>query len=131
MADDSDMRVLAFLPPAMQDAMGRLEVAIRGTLSRCESATEFVTGFAAGNYSVVILPGSTLSAREWWTVWGVLSLLEQRPSILVCALTSDVQMWAGVLASGCYDVVVPPFTSNNLRAAVEAAHTEFMARTEP
>ena len=75
-------------------------------------------------YQVALLPAS-LPDMDWWTIWGDLALLDQRPAILVYAHTASFQLWSGVLEAGGYDVIVEPFTPETLKEAVLRAAKSF------
>ena len=78
-------------------------------------------------FQVAILPAA-LADRAWWTLWGVLELLSNRPAILVYAREATFQLWSGVLESGGYDVVVDPFSGEEIRSAVLQAAQSFEER---
>jgi PleD family two-component response regulator len=75
-------------------------------------------------FHVAILP-ATLANTDWWKLWGVLELLNKRPAILVYAREITFQLWAGVLESGGFDVIVEPFSDSEIRAAVSRAAESF------
>jgi len=75
-------------------------------------------------YQVALLPAS-LPDLDWWTIWGELALLDQRPAILVYSHNASFQLWSGVLEAGGYDVVVSPFTCEKLKDAVKRAARSF------
>jgi hypothetical protein len=75
-------------------------------------------------FQVAILP-ATLTDTAWWELWGVLELLNKRPAILVYAREASFQLWSGVLESGGYDVIVEPFSSSEICAAVSRAAESF------
>lgn len=75
-------------------------------------------------YQVALLPAS-LPDMDWWTIWGELALLNRRPAILVYAHAATFQLWSGVLETGCYDVIVEPFTREKLKEAVWRAAKSF------
>jgi DNA-binding response OmpR family regulator len=75
-------------------------------------------------FQVALLP-ATLSDTDWWELWGVLGLLTRRPAILVYARQATFQLWSGVLESGGYDVIVEPFSDEELQGAVLRAAKSF------
>jgi DNA-binding NtrC family response regulator len=91
-------------------------------IDRAEELGHFVRNGEV--YQVALLPAS-LPDMEWWTIWGELALLDQRPAILVYAHTANFQLWSGVLEAGGYDVVVAPFTREKLKDAVVHAADSF------
>jgi|ERR1700678_2279077 hypothetical protein len=78
-------------------------------------------------FQVALLP-ATLSDTDWWELWGVLGLLNRRPAILVYARQATFQLWSGVLESGGYDVLVEPFSDEELQGAVLRAAKSFEER---
>jgi DNA-binding response OmpR family regulator len=78
-------------------------------------------------FQVAILP-ATLPDTAWWKLWGMLELLDNRPAILVYAREATFQLWSGVLESGGYDVVVDPFSGEEIRHAVLQAAQNFEDR---
>jgi DNA-binding response OmpR family regulator len=79
------------------------------------------------SFQVAILP-ATLRDTAWWKIWGALALLNRRPAILVYAQEASFQLWSGVLESGGYDVIVEPFSGEELRGAVVRAARSFEER---
>jgi FixJ family two-component response regulator len=78
---------------------------------------------------VALLP-ATLPDSDWWALWGSISLLNPRPAILVYAQTADFQLWSGVLEAGGYDVIVEPFTDQEIQGAVIRAAASFEERRQ-
>jgi PleD family two-component response regulator len=78
-------------------------------------------------FQVALLP-ATLSDTDWWELWGVLGLLNRRPAILVYAREATFQLWSGVLESGAYDLLVEPFSDEELQGAVLRAANSFDER---
>jgi DNA-binding response OmpR family regulator len=78
-------------------------------------------------FQVAILP-ATLLDTAWWKLWGMLELLANRPAILVYAREATFQLWSGVLESGGYDVIVDPFSGEEIRHAVLQAAQNFEER---
>lgn len=124
MAENSTGAVLALIPYDMQSSMRHLGSAVVGVLTICGSADDFAQHSRERVYAVALIPAS-LPTREWWNLWGLLSIMEPQPSILVYTLSSGFPMWAGVLEAGGFDVLVAPFTEANLRRAVESATNYF------
>jgi hypothetical protein len=73
----------------------------------------------------VALLSASLSEKEWWEFWGVLSLLNPRPAILVHAREATFLLWSGVIELGGYDVIVEPFSDEELQSAVLRAAKSF------
>jgi hypothetical protein len=78
-------------------------------------------------FQVAILP-ATLTDTAWWSLSGVLGLLNKRPAIVVYAREATFQLWSGVLESGGYDVIVEPFSGLEIRRAVLGAAKNFEER---
>jgi hypothetical protein len=78
-------------------------------------------------FHVAIFP-ATLTDTAWWKLWGMLELLSKRPAILVYAREVTFQLWSGVLESGGFDVIVEPFSDEEICAAVSQAAESFEGR---
>ena len=81
-------------------------------------------------YEVALLPAALPEGIDWWTIWGELAHLTQRPAILVYAQSANFHLWAEVLDAGGYDVVAEPFTREVLREAVLRAAWSFDQKRE-
>ena len=81
-------------------------------------------------YEVALLPAALPEGIDWWTIWGELAHLTQRPAILVYAHSANFHLWAEVLDAGGYDVVAEPFTRETLRDAVLRAAWSFDQKRE-
>ena len=81
-------------------------------------------------YEVALLPAALPEGIDWWTIWGELAHLTQRPAILVYAQSANFHLWAEVLDAGGYDVVAEPFTRETLREAVLRAAWSFDQKRE-
>jgi PleD family two-component response regulator len=75
-------------------------------------------------FQVALLP-ATLSDTDWWGLWGVMGLLNRPPAILVYTREATFQLWSGVLESGGYDLLVEPFSDEELQGAVLRAAKSF------
>ncbi len=129
MAEKHDeVRILAFVPIEMQ---GRL----RQQLAPLGVAIDFINKsselsritLSHGSYHVALMPAE-LPDNGWWTLWGQVTLLYPRPEVLVYAHTASFQLWSGVLEMGGYDVIVEPFTDEEIRGAVLRAARSFEQR---
>jgi len=113
-----EVRVLAWVALGMQKEIRSQLSPIGAALAFASRATELFRMIRnRGVYDVVLLPAA-LPDTDWWTVWGEISLLNPRPAILVYAHRASFQLWSGVLESGGYDVIVEPFTDDELQIAV-------------
>ncbi len=91
-----EVRVLAVLSPDMEgkirhqlNSLGMSVIFIR----RADELGHFVRNGEV--YQVALLPAS-LPDMDWWTIWGELALLDQRPAILVYTRSASFQLWSGV-----------------------------------
>jgi DNA-binding NtrC family response regulator len=129
MTEKSMLHVLALVPHEMQNAMQNLHQSVTGSVTECATADEFGRKSCERTFEVVLIPAGNLSPHEWWNLWGELSSMEPRPSILVYTDNSSFQLWAGVLSSGGFDVIIAPYTIRKLRNAIESAAADFARRT--
>ncbi len=97
-------------------------------VNRAEELSHFVRNGEV--YQVALVPAS-LPDMDWWTIWGELALLDQKPAILVYAHTASFQLWSGVLEAGGYDLIVEPFTLEKLTEAVLRAAGSFEKQRGP
>jgi DNA-binding NtrC family response regulator len=81
------------------------------------------------SYHVALLPAA-LPNNDWWALWGAISLLTPRPALLVYAHAASFQLWSGVLEAGGYDVIVEPFTDQEIQQAVLRAAESFEERRQ-
>jgi DNA-binding NtrC family response regulator len=114
----SELRVLVAGPPHVQAEFRRqladlhavfLFVCRTSDLSQLVRNQELV--------HVVVLP-TELQKADWWALWNEICLLNPRPALLVYTHTASFQLWSSVLESGGYDVIVEPFTDEELQGAV-------------
>jgi DNA-binding NtrC family response regulator len=125
-----DLRILAFVPLGR-----RAEFAERLAASKADIIFVGDSVEAAGLigeddlFQVVLLPGN-LSDTSWWELWGVLTRLDPIPAILVYTRNPSFQMWSGVLDSGGHDLIVEPFSDEELQDAVLRAAKSFEDRPE-
>jgi DNA-binding response OmpR family regulator len=123
-----EIRMLALVPAEMR-------ARIVGQLAPLGARVDFVSTAAEVShlnlgrmsYQVALLPAA-LSDDSWWSVWGEIALLTPRPEILVYAQSASFQLWSGVLEIGGYDVIVEPFSGEELRRAVSRAAYSFGER---
>ena len=124
------VRVFAFASAEMQPELRRQLAPIGVTPVFIERAAElsYITRDRAF-FHVALLPAA-LPDSDWWALWGSISLLNPRPAILVYAQTADFQLWSGVLEAGGYDVIVEPFTDQEIQRAVTRAAASFEERRQ-
>jgi DNA-binding NtrC family response regulator len=123
-----EVRILALIPIGMQ---GR----IRRQLARSGVSIDFISkaaelshlALSQNSYQVALLPAA-LPDSGWWSLWGEITLLNPQPEILVYTHTASFQLWSGVLEMGGYDVIVEPFTDEEIQRAVLRAARSFRER---
>jgi DNA-binding NtrC family response regulator len=116
--------MLALVPVEMQGRIRRQLASLGVVIDFVSEAVE-VSQLALSQrpYHVALLP-AVLPDNGWWSLWGEITLLNPRPEILVYAQKATFQLWSGVLEIGGYDVIVEPFTEEELqRAVTRAAHS--------
>jgi DNA-binding NtrC family response regulator len=116
--------MLALVPVEMQGQIRR-QLASLGVVIDFVSRAVDVSQLALSrrSYQVALLP-AVLPDNGWWSLWGEITLLNPRPEILVYAHKATFELWSGVLEIGGYDVIVEPFTEEELqRAVTRAAHS--------
>jgi DNA-binding NtrC family response regulator len=123
-----EVRILALVTPEKQEQIG-CQVAPLGVKIDFVSKAGELSHLALTriSYQVVLLPAA-LPDNGWWQLWGELALLHPRPEILVYAPTASFRLWSGVLEIGGYDVIVEPFTDQDLQQAILRAATSFKER---
>jgi DNA-binding NtrC family response regulator len=123
-----EVRILALVTPEKQEQIG-YQVAPLGVKIDFVSKAGELSHLALTriSYQVVLLPAA-LPDNGWWQLWGELALLHPRPEILVYAPTASFRLWSGVLEIGGYDVIVEPFTDQDLQQAILRAATSFKER---
>ena len=128
MASETTFYILALIPPSLRSILTLLKASSQLPLIVCSDVEEFVLASRNRKYAVVLLPADNVTSTEWWSLWGAISALDPRPSILVCSSTSDFRLWAGVLAAGGSDVIAGPFTEEKLGYALRSAAHDFHQR---
>jgi hypothetical protein len=120
--------ILALVRPTLRSILDDLKATTQPHLRLCITVEEFVRLARETQYSVVLLPADDLPSHHWCSLWGVVSLLNPRPSILVYTLQNDSKIWASVLAAGGYDVITAPFTHEKVGQLIESAEDCFHRR---
>ena len=123
-----EVRLLALAPLQMQGQIRRQLAPLGVTIdfvSRAAEVSHLVLNRAL--YQVALLP-AVLPDNGWWSLWGEIAVLNPRPEILVYAHCASFQLWSGVLEMGGYDVIVEPFTDDELQQAVTRAAQSFTER---
>jgi DNA-binding response OmpR family regulator len=123
-----DLRILAIVPPNRRaEFVEQLERLKAKILFIGDSVADASAIGEDDEFQVALLPGD-LSDTNWWEVWGTLARLHQGPAILVYTRDPSFQMWSGVLDVGGQDVVVEPFSDEELQDAVLRAAKSFEER---
>jgi DNA-binding response OmpR family regulator len=125
---DRGVRILAVVPVELQAQIRRQLDSLGVTIDFVNRATELShLALSRTLYHVALLPAA-LPDTGWWSLWGEIILLNPRPEILVYAHIASFQLWSGVLEVGGYDVIVEPFTDEELQGAVRRAARSFSER---
>jgi hypothetical protein len=128
LAYETTFCILALIPSSFRFLVSLLEKSSPLPLVVCSDVEEFVRLSKKNIYAVVLVPAEGISSHEWWSLWGAIRSLDQRPSILVCSLDNDFRLWAGVLAAGGFDVISAPFTAEKMQYALHSAADDFQRK---
>jgi DNA-binding NtrC family response regulator len=125
---NSEVRLLALAPVQMQGQIRRQLAPLGVTIDFVSKATD-VSHLVLNRapYQVALLP-AVLPDNGWWSLWGEIAVLNPRPEVLVYAHSASFRLWSGVLEMGGYDVIVEPFTDDELQQAVSRAAQSFAER---
>jgi PleD family two-component response regulator len=127
-AQETELRILAVVAPSRRGELSRQLAALNAEVLFVARSGEAATVIREGDvFQVALLPAS-LSDTDWWELWGVLALLSPRPALLVYAREATFRLWSGVLELGGYDVIVEPFSDEELEDAVLRAAKSFEER---
>jgi PleD family two-component response regulator len=124
----TELRILTVVPPSRRHEVSRQLAALNANVLFVARSAEASTVIREGDVFQVALLPATLSDTDWWELWGVLALLNPRPALLVYAREATFQLWSGVLELGGYDVIVEPFSDEELQDAVLRAAKSFEER---
>ncbi len=120
-----ELRILALVPPEKRREIARQLAPLKADVLFCEHASEVATAIDEDDtFQVALLP-EILSDGGCWELWGLLALLRRRPALLVYARDASFRFWSGVLESGGYDVIIEPFSDEELQDAVLRAAKSF------
>ncbi len=121
----ADLRILAVMPPDRRAEIARQLAPLKAELLFVSRSAEAAVAIREDEvFQVALLPAS-LCDTDWWELWGGLALLIQRPAILVYTSKVTFQLWSGVLDSGGYELIVEPFSDEELQGAVLRAAKSF------
>jgi DNA-binding NtrC family response regulator len=122
------VRMLALVPKEKQAQILRQLESVGVVIDFVSKAVDVSQlALSRRSYQVALLP-AVLPDNGWWSLWGEITLLHPRPEILVYAQKATFQLWSGVLEIGGYDVIVEPFTEEELQGAVTRAARSFEER---
>ena len=125
---NSPVRILALAPEEMQGQIRRQLASLRVTIDFITKAAEVShLALRRNGYHVALLP-AVLPDNGWWSLWGEIAVFNPRPEVLVYAHAATFQLWSGVLEMGGYDLIVEPFTEEELQRAVTRAAQSFLER---
>jgi CheY-like chemotaxis protein len=127
-AQQTELRILAVVPTSRRGEISRQLAALNAHVLFVARSAEASTVIREGDVFQVALLPATLSDTDWWELWGVLALLNPRPALLVYAREATFQLWSGVLELGGHDVIVEPFSDEELQDAVLRAAKSFEER---
>ena len=125
--EGGELRILAVVPTNRRAEIARQLAPFKAELLFVGRSAEAVAIHEDDVFEVALLP-ACLSGTAWWELWGTLALLSRRPAILVYAREATFQLWSGVLELGGYDVIVEPFSDEELQGAVLRAAMSFGER---
>ena len=129
-ASAKDLRILAFVQPTWRAEFAERLANSRVKVLLVRDSAEAVSAIGEEDvFQVALLPGD-LSDTNWWELWSVLTRLHPSPAILVYTRDPSFQMWSGVLDVGGHDVVVEPFSDEELQDAVLRAAKSYEERPE-
>lgn len=117
-AQQTQLRILAVVPSSRRDELSRQLAPLNAAVLFVARSVEAATAIREGEVFQVALLPACLSDTDWWELWGVLALMNPRPALLVYAREATFQLWSGVLELGGCDVIVEPFSDEELRDAV-------------
>ena len=124
----TELRILALIPLGRRSEIVRQLEPLNAKFVFLEPSVPLANPFPSDQlFDVALIPAS-LSGTEWWSIWGVLNLLDPRPAILVYARRATFRLWSAVLELGGYDLIVEPFSDRELRHAVLRAAQNFAER---
>jgi hypothetical protein len=110
----TDFRILAVVPTYRRAEIARQLAPLNANLLFVRHSAEASAAIRENDvFQVALLPAS-LTETDWWELWGALALLNARPAMLVYAREATFQLWSGVVELGGYDVIVEPFSDNDL-----------------
>jgi DNA-binding NtrC family response regulator len=124
MEKPSEIRVLALVSTELRESITRQLAPLGAEVTCVDCVAEITSRIRGTTYEVAILP-ATLPNAEWEPLWDEMAQARQRPSILVYARRATFRLWAEVLDSGGYDLIVEPFSDLEFQETVSRAAQSF------
>jgi DNA-binding NtrC family response regulator len=123
-----ELRILALVPVEQQGQIRRQLAPLGVAIDFISKAAEVSQlALSRATFHVALLP-AVLPGNGWWLLWGEIVLVNPRPEILIYAQKASFELWAGALEIGAHDVIVEPFTDEELQGAVLRAARSFSER---
>jgi DNA-binding NtrC family response regulator len=125
----AELRILAVIPPEKRREIARQLAPLKADVLFLGHSSEAAAAIEEDDvFQVALLPAS-LSDTGCWELWGLLAFLDPRPALLVYAREASFQLWSRVLESGGFDVILEPFSDEELQDAVRRAAKSFSERS--
>jgi DNA-binding NtrC family response regulator len=114
----NELRMLVAAPADVQMEFQKQLTGLNATLifvRRASDVSQLVRNQEL--FHVALLP-PLMPEAGWLALWNEIRLFNPRPALLVYAHSATFHLWSDVLESGGYDVIVEPFTDEELQGAV-------------
>ncbi|QNI33559.1 hypothetical protein H7849_06340 [Alloacidobacterium dinghuense] len=126
----NEIRILAVVSDEIWITIARQLAPLHPKIERAARAAGVARLVNDGKtFEVAILPAELPNA-EWWAVWGEISSINPCPAILVYTRSATFELWTSVLDLGGYDLIVEPFSDQEIQEAVHRAAQSFRDRLE-
>jgi DNA-binding NtrC family response regulator len=116
--NQNELRVLVVAPADVQVEFQRQLAGLNATLIYVRHASDVSQLVRKQELFHVTLLPVLMPEGDWQAFWNEICLLNPRPALLVYAHSANFHLWSDVLESGGYDVIVEPFTDEELQGAV-------------
>jgi DNA-binding NtrC family response regulator len=114
----NELRVLVVAPANVRAEFQRQLAGLNATLIFVRRALDVSQQVRSQELFHVALLPTLMPEADWQALWSEICLLNPRPALLVYAHSANFHLWSDVLESGGYDVIVEPFTDEELQGAV-------------